>query len=287
MLRANPFPTKTVIDGKEVPIEAGSFVTGRFAGAAECGLKPSTFWKGIVTLKRTGNIDTKSNNKWTVVIVKNWSVYQRNVAEAEDEVTTDVTPEVTAKVTAREQQSDSKVTQNKNIERRKNKPVPSADAIRLAQLLLDKIRERDPRHREPDLQRWASDIDLLIGKDGRTVEEIEKVINWCQSDTPDKHANETPRQGHRPWKGWANNILSAAKLREQFGKLLLQMQEAGPVEFRQTLPRQAALDLLATRFCTSDQLEETSDHNLVIYHGLRDALKEVRERGTARKEIRA
>ncbi len=110
LLRANPFPTKTVIDGREVQIEAGSFVTGRFAGAAECGLKPSTFWKGIVTLKRTHNIDTKSNNKWTVITVKNWGVYQRNEAQADESVTTKVTPEITAEVTAKEQPGDSQVT---------------------------------------------------------------------------------------------------------------------------------------------------------------------------------
>ena len=49
----------------------------------------------------------------------------------------------------------------------------------------------------------------------RTLEEVEAVIRWCQSDSKPSGA-----RGFR----WANVILSAAKLRRHFDTLQLQME---------------------------------------------------------------
>lgn len=55
---------------------------------------------------------------------------------------------------------------------------------------------------------WCDDIRKLVEIDGRAVEEVEKVIDWCQDD---------------PF--WKSNILSGRKLREKFPTLLLQMNK--------------------------------------------------------------
>lgn len=81
---------------------------------------------------------------------------------------------------------------------------------RLSELLLNLIKERDPKAKA-DLQKWAIHIDLLIRKDDRSPEDIENVIRWCQDDD-----------------FWRSNILSTKKLREKFTALV---QKMGPPKY--------------------------------------------------------
>ena len=60
------------------------------------------------------------------------------------------------------------------------------------------------------LQRWAADIEKIIRLDGRTAEDIRRVILWCQA----------------PGCFWVPNILSGAKLREKFPTLWIQASKA-------------------------------------------------------------
>jgi len=83
---------------------------------------------------------------------------------------------------------------------------PNSYELRLSQFLLSKIKKRNPDHKEPDLQKWAHDVDLMIRIDKREPLIIEKLIIWCQQDS-----------------FWQNNILSTAKLRAQYDQLLLKM----------------------------------------------------------------
>lgn len=78
--------------------------------------------------------------------------------------------------------------------------------FRLAQLLFDLIRQRNPEFKTPNLQVWAKSIDLMIRIDKRTPERIEEVIRWAGKD---------------PF--WSRNILSTAKLREKFDALVMKM----------------------------------------------------------------
>jgi hypothetical protein len=61
--------------------------------------------------------------------------------------------------------------------------------------------------KEKTFIRWSKDIRLLHEKDGRSLEDIESVIKWCQS----------------PGNFWIPNILSGKKLREKFPTLYSQM----------------------------------------------------------------
>jgi hypothetical protein len=86
-----------------------------------------------------------------------------------------------------------------------------SDEWSCAFLLFNLIRQRRPTFKEPNLQSWAKQIDLMIRKDNRPVEEIRQVITWCQGDD-----------------FWQNNILSTAKLKAQFDQLALKMGRAKP-----------------------------------------------------------
>ncbi|MDD5772369.1 MAG: hypothetical protein PHX78_02770 [bacterium] len=80
--------------------------------------------------------------------------------------------------------------------------------IRLSTILIQKIYERDPKFKNPNIQKWADDINKLIRIDNRAPEEIEKIINWCQIDS-----------------FWQNNILSPKSLRKNFTQLILKMNQ--------------------------------------------------------------
>jgi hypothetical protein len=105
---------------------------------------------------------------------------------------------------------------NKNSKELKNSRIKEISSklfaddsteLKLSKLLFSLIQKRNHNHKQPDLQKWANDIDLMLRIDKRNPSEIEKVINWCQHDN-----------------FWKNNILSTQKLRKQFDKLILIME---------------------------------------------------------------
>lgn len=79
--------------------------------------------------------------------------------------------------------------------------------FQLSEFLFDEIRKRNPNHKQPNLQAWAKDIDLMIRVDNRSPEDIRAVIAWVQQD---------------PF--WQCNILSTKKLREKFDALKIKME---------------------------------------------------------------
>lgn len=74
--------------------------------------------------------------------------------------------------------------------------------------LKEKILSNDPKAKIPDnIDKWVLHMDRLIRLDGRSFDEIQSVIHWCQSDD-----------------FWSANILSTKKLREKFTQLKLQKE---------------------------------------------------------------
>jgi uncharacterized protein YdaU (DUF1376 family) len=90
-----------------------------------------------------------------------------------------------------------------------------SDEFRLSKMLFSFIEKRNPKNKEPNMQSWARNIDLMLRVDGRLPEDIERVIRWCQADN-----------------FWQNNILSTGKLREKFDALML--KAGGAVQTKQT-----------------------------------------------------
>jgi len=79
----------------------------------------------------------------------------------------------------------------------------------LAALLESKIKERIPKHRfmgKDYLKKWADIFRLMEEKEEATCEEIKELIIWISKDD-----------------FWYKNVLSAEKLRKQFGRLWAEM----------------------------------------------------------------
>ena len=84
----------------------------------------------------------------------------------------------------------------------KNIYSEDTDSYKLASYLFKKILERNPGHKQPNMQQWCKHVDLMLRIDKRDKREVAEVIAWCQQDS-----------------FWQNNILSTAKLRQHFDQL--------------------------------------------------------------------
>lgn len=78
--------------------------------------------------------------------------------------------------------------------------------LKLAALLFSLILSHNSKAKEPDIEKWAEEIDRMIRIDERDPQEIEVIIRWCQDDD-----------------FWFANILSAKKLREKYDQLMAHM----------------------------------------------------------------
>ncbi|MGG3451960.1 phage replisome organizer N-terminal domain-containing protein [Domibacillus aminovorans] len=99
-----------------------------------------------------------------------------------------------------------------DIEKKKNNSRKqaydeSSVYYQLANRLYQKILDNNPNHKQPDLQKWANDVRLMMERDDRTDEQILFLIDWTQE--------------HDFWQA---NILSIAKLREKYDQLVLQVK---------------------------------------------------------------
>lgn len=94
------------------------------------------------------------------------------------------------------------------------------ELVGLSNRLADRIRANDSKATlAPESEGWLKPLRLLVDRDGRSVEEVERVIDWCQND-----------------EFWRSNILSPRKLREKFTQLTLHMSRSGPAGARRESP---------------------------------------------------
>ena len=84
------------------------------------------------------------------------------------------------------------------------------ELLSLCERLAIAMRRNDPKaHVAPESKRWLDSARLLLDQDGRTVEEVERIIDWCQAD-----------------EFWRSNICSMTKLRERFTQLAMRAKPA-------------------------------------------------------------
>ena len=74
--------------------------------------------------------------------------------------------------------------------------------------------------KKPNLQTWASHIDKIIRIDGRTAEEVKRVIEWSQQDS-----------------FWKQNIRSTSKLRKQYAQLCMKMNMDKNFQYSKNIER--------------------------------------------------
>jgi DNA-binding transcriptional ArsR family regulator len=113
---------------------------------------------------------------------------------------------------------------------------PRADVEKICRHLADRI--EDNGSKRPNItKKWRDEARRLIDLDGRTVDQVIKAIDWCQSDT-----------------FWKANILSMPTLREQYDRLRLAAQGRNGNGHRTSTTDQRVAAALAL----ADQLDQES-----------------------------
>jgi hypothetical protein len=87
--------------------------------------------------------------------------------------------------------------------RRKEKQVDKTSLeYRFASSMFDKIKDRYPGTKEPNLEKWADHIRLAVERDQRDIKEMWHLFLWAHDD-----------------EFWSPNILSTSSLRKNYDKL--------------------------------------------------------------------
>lgn len=114
--------------------------------------------------------------------------------------------------------------------------------------LLDSEIERNGSKRPTRSKKNTDAMRLLLDRDGKTVQQVEAAIRWCQSDN-----------------FWRSNILSAHKLREKYDQLRLAASRK-----RTTFAQQSQDNALALveRYRQEEAREEVADSHGPHLHAL-------------------
>ena len=76
LLRASHKTRQQIIGHKTLSIHPGQFITGQYSASEELGMPRSTTWSYLKTLESIGSISIKSGNKYSLITVLKWDVYQ-------------------------------------------------------------------------------------------------------------------------------------------------------------------------------------------------------------------
>ncbi len=169
--------------------------------------------KAMKFLRENLMIDTAKELGGVLITICNYEHYQN---PKNYEGTKEGTNERTNEEPMRNQggtDNNKNVKNGKNVKKDIKTFLSDSTEYRLAELLFTEIKKNNPDHKQPNLQTWSKHIDLLMRVDSKQSQDIDRVIKWVQADNiPDS-------------KGfcWAFNVLSTAKLREQFDQLTMRM----------------------------------------------------------------
>lgn len=209
LLLANHKDNKVLIGNELIHVVKGSFITSELKLMNRWGWSKTKVRSFLKLLEHDEMITKKSDNKKTTLTVCNYCNYQ-------DFETIEKPQKDHEQTTERLQKDTNKNVKNvKNVKNEKNKKINSRKRVydddsihyQLADRLFQKILLNNPEYKQPNLQKWADDIRLMMDIDKRNEEQIIYVIDWCQT--------------HQFWK---TNILSVSKLREKYDQLVIQIK---------------------------------------------------------------
>ncbi|MFG6116927.1 DnaD domain-containing protein [Halobacillus sp. MO56] len=81
--------TNSRVGRQKVELEPGQFIFGRKKASSELNMKESTVRDYLKILEEDGVISIHSTNKYSVITVDNWAIYQSNDEEYDNKTTTD------------------------------------------------------------------------------------------------------------------------------------------------------------------------------------------------------
>ena len=108
------YTDKKVVIGKQiVDIMPGQFVFGRVKAAEALKMSDRTVYDYIKLLEKLGMISVKSNNKYSVITIEKWGLYQEDNTEIQQQTTSQTTQQATQQTTHKEEYIKNNKKNNK------------------------------------------------------------------------------------------------------------------------------------------------------------------------------
>lgn len=133
---------------------------------------------------------------------------------------------------------------------------PSPKAQELSSFLFSKLKEKNPEHKSPNLEKWSKEFDVMMRCDKRNAEDIKKIITWAFA-TGDKF--------------WGTILQSPRTVRKMYDRAKIQMDYKTPQQEKELQEKK--------RRDKEDKDKETAYFN-------REWLKKIRLNDSMRKELR-
>ena len=164
----------------------GQFVTGRHRASEELRLKPSTAWDYLKVLETNNTISIKSDNKFSVITIVNWSLYQ-----SKDGLTDNKTDNKTDNL------SDNKSTTNRHKQEQKNdKNKEDKDIygdfsnVRLSK---DEYEKLINTYSEKTTKEFVEKLDAYIASTGKKYKNhYATILTWIRKDPSTRKINQGP-----------------------------------------------------------------------------------------------
>lgn len=228
-------PMTKMIDGELITVNYGEFIFGRISWADRIGIGEQRLRTLMKHLEREQMIQlVKTYKKCSVWQIVNYEKFnhrdnQRETLDGtgiDDDANQRTNQQLTSGQPAANQQlTTKKELKNLIIKARKKKQKGIRDKPRtrtrrsyeptsleyiLAERLFERIKRNHDHFKPPNLQNWADDMRLAIENDGRSVDDLENVIDWAT--------------GH---SFWGKRILSTRAIRDKFDDLKIEMDNKG------------------------------------------------------------
>jgi hypothetical protein len=208
LLKATHKEHDQLVGLQTVHLLPGQFVFGRVKDAAELKMHPSSLYRHMRVLESLQNVSIKPNNKFSVVTVANWELYQDKPSAPNNKRTTN---EHQMNTNNNVKNDNNNITSEMPVGKSDKRKVFEHDSkpYKCAKYLDKQIRERLPKVNPADertLQRWADAFDKLNRINKYEWDLISDVLVFSQED-----------------KFWQTNILSGDKFRKQFESLYAKM----------------------------------------------------------------
>ena len=194
VLMANHIDKKIIMNGNETTVERGSFITGRKVIAKDTGQGESAIYKRLKVLENLKMISVKSNNRFSVLKVLNYCIYQGSDIEEEQPSNN--------QVTTREQPSNT--TKNDKELKELKETIPYGEIIDYLNLKTSsKYKKSSEKTKEHIRARWNDKFTLI---DFKTVID-KKVASWTGTDQ-EKYLRPETLFGNK-FEGYVNEKTSA------------------------------------------------------------------------------
>ena len=195
-------PISTGRGGAVVTVGPGQFVFGRKVAALELGMTQSGIYKRMVKLKNMGNLDIKSNNKFSIITIVNWNTYQDCGENSNSKSNKEVTSKEQASNTSKEVKEvkkEKKTTDDtivsSSAELEKNSSSPDQETP--TEVFIFKIPLNDKTEfgiTQKDYDKWQDTFPAVD-----VMAQLKRMALWCDDNPKNRKTSRGVRKFISSW----------------------------------------------------------------------------------------